>query len=182
VCQPFVAAVKFQLEMRTIRTAQVNDAEMLCEAERKVVRAHDGLLVSEANELLPASFSERIANLADGRGKYLVAEVGSGLVGHASLWPMGLRKVSHVLRLDMCIHLGFWRQGHGEALLGALLQWAGTESLAHKVELLVRSENLAAISLYRKFGFIEEGRMKNRVRLSNGRFIDDISMAVCFER
>jgi len=83
-----------------------------------------------------------------------------------------------VLRLDMCVHVGHWRQGHGERLLRALLAWAGAESGAHKIELLVRSENEPAVALYRKLGFAEEGRLKHRVRLRSGRYIDDITMAL----
>lgn len=93
---------------------------MLCEAERQIVGAHDGLLVSEPDELAEEAYRDKIALLSDGRGKYLVAEVSDQVVAHASLWPMGLRNVSHVLCLDMCVHVGHWRQGHGRALLEAL--------------------------------------------------------------
>lgn len=164
--------------MRHIRDALIEDAAMLCEAERAVVGQFDGMLVSERDELLEASFRERIASLSNGHGRYLVVEFDGTAVAHGSLWPMGLRKVSHVLRLDMCVHIGCWRCGHGEALLRALLEWARWSSNARKIELLVRSENLAAVNLYRKLGFTEEGRMKQRVRLRSGRFIDDISMAM----
>ena len=153
---------------------------MLCESERQVVAQYDGLLVSEPHELKEASFSDRIASLAGGQGKYLIAEVDGEPVAHACLWPMGLEKVSHVLRLDMCVHVGHWRQGYGEGLLRSLLAWARSESGAHKIELLVRSENEGAVALYRKLGFVQEGCMKDRVRLRTGRYIDDISMALLF--
>jgi hypothetical protein len=68
---------------------------MLC----AVVSTLDGLLVSEPSELSPTSFSERINSLANGQGLYLIAEVDGLAVGHASLWPMGLGKVSYVLRV-----------------------------------------------------------------------------------
>lgn len=164
--------------VRIIRHATLEDAAMLCAAEREVVARFDGMLVSEPDEVLEPNFRERIATVADGRGKYLIAEDRGTPVAHASLWPMGLRKISHVLRLDLCVHVGHWRQGHGEALLRSLLEWATLQSSARKVELLVRAENAAAISLYKKLGFIEEGRMRDRVRLRSGRYVDDISMAL----
>lgn len=165
-----------------LRDANLQDAAVLCDAERVVVAAHDGLLVSQPDELLESNFRERIATLADGRGKYLIAELDGQAVAHASLWPMGLRNVSHVLRLDMCVHLGQWRRGYGEALLRALLAWAQASSCARKVELLVRSQNTAALALYRKVGFVEEGRLKERVRIQDGRYVDDISMALMLLR
>jgi len=167
--------------MPHIRDAAPADAPVLCAAEQAVVRAHDGLLVSLPEELHEGAFLERITSLADGRGKYLVVAGGTELLAHACLWPMGLRNVAHVLRLEMCVHLGHWRQGHGRALLGALLAWARTNPSALKVELLVRSSNIPAIALYRQFGFLEEGRLHRRVRLHDGHLIDDLSMALHIE-
>ena len=166
------------MESRTLRDARLEDAAMLCESERAVVRLQDGLLVSEEEELLEPSFRNRITAHLNGTAKVLVAEVAGQAVGHASLWPMWPRKIAHVFRLDMCVHVGHWRQGHGGALLEALLRWVTTHPNAHKVELQVRSENLAAVALYTKLGFTVEGRLKDRVRLGNGRFIDDLCMAL----
>jgi RimJ/RimL family protein N-acetyltransferase len=161
-----------------VREARPDDAVSLCEAERAVVRQFDGLLVSEPFELLERSFADRIGMQLEGRVKVLVAEVAGKAVGHASLYPMGLQKVSHVLRLDMCVHLGHWSQGHGTRLLAELLAWARGQADAHKVELLVRSTNVAAIALYEHAGFVQEGRFKDRVRLRNGQFVDDLGMGL----
>ena len=164
--------------MSLIRDARPEDIPALCAAEREVVQNFDGMLVSEPDEVSESSFIEKLSVVSGGKGKYLVVEDGTGVVAHASLWPMGLKKVSHVLRLDMCVHVGHWRQGHGEQLLRALLHWAQAESPALKVELLVRCENQSAVALYKKAGFVEEGRLKQRIRLGNGRYIDDITMAL----
>jgi RimJ/RimL family protein N-acetyltransferase len=67
---------------------------------------------------------------------------------------------------------------NGHALLDSLLIWARTNPNAQKVELLVRSTNAPAVSLYHRCGFVEEGRLRARVRLRNGQFIDDLSMAL----
>ncbi len=91
---------------------------------------------------------------------------------------MDVRNVAHVVRLEICIYIGFWQQGYGRALLEELINWARSKSDVHKIELLVRCENKAAIALYNSLGFAEEGRLKNRVRLRDGRFIDDISMGL----
>ena len=164
--------------MPHIRDARPEDVPALCAAERVVVQQFDGMLVSEPDEIDESHFIDRLAAISGGKGKYLVVEEAGLLVAHASLWPMGLKKVSHVLRLDMCVNVGHWRQGHGERLLRALLAWANAESSGHKIELLVRSENEPAVALYRKLGFAEEGRLKHRVRLRSGRYIDDITMAL----
>lgn len=161
-----------------IRNATVADADALCQAQREVVSHHSGLLVSLPDELIPSSFRERIANATNGIGKYLVAEVNGQMVGHASLWPMSLKQIAHVLRLDMCVHMGHWQKGYGRALLHYLVTWARSNPSANKIELLVRSTNTPAVQLYRSFGFVEEGRHRNRIKLQDGGFVDDIAMAL----
>lgn len=161
-----------------IRCARSGDVQALCEAEREIVRRFDAMLVSDPDELSESAHVERIELQLQGRAKLLVAEVDSVVVAHASLYPMGLRRVAHVLRLDMCVHLGHWRQGLGSALLANLLEWARLHSGAVKVELLVRSTNAAAVALYGRAGFVLEGRLANRVRLRDGTFVDDLSMGL----
>ena len=162
----------------TIRAAHAGDAAVLCEAERAIVREFDALLVSDPGELSEENFAERIGLQESGTTRVLVAVAGAELVGHASLYPMSLHRVAHILRLDMCVHLGHWRCGYGARLLAELLRWAETNRNAHKVELLVRSTNVAAIALYERAGFAHEGRLKDRVRLRAGGFVDDLSMGL----
>jgi RimJ/RimL family protein N-acetyltransferase len=164
--------------MTLLRDARRDDVPALCAAERAVAAAQDGLLVSEPEELCEEAFAARIERVADGRGKYLVVEQASEIVAHACLWPLELRRVAHVLRLDMCVHVGHWRQGYGRRLLAALVAWARDESPAHKIELQVRATNLPAISLYQSFGFVEEGRLRDRVRLASGELVDDVCMGL----
>lgn len=161
-----------------IRPARAGDAAALCEAERAIAREHEGRFVSEESEFSEAAAAERIGSQASGAARVLVAEVEGGLVGHASLYPMGLRRIEHVLRLDMCVHLGHWGRGYGTRLLAELLAWARANPRAHKIELLVRCSNAAAIALYERAGFVHEGRFKDRVRLSDGSFVDDLSMGM----
>ena len=51
-----------------------------------------------------------------------------------------------------------------------LMDWAVLTPRVEKIELLVRATNQRAIRLYRKLGFTEEGRFKQRVRLADGSF------------
>ena len=62
-------------------------------------------------------------------------------------------------------------------LMHDILDWAQLTAKVQKIELLLRATNARAIHLYSKLGFVEEGRFKNRIRLPDGSFIDDIAMA-----
>ena len=68
--------------------------------------------------------------------------------------------------------------GFGKMLLSHLLQWARSNPKVERVELRVRASNTRAIELYRKLGFIEEGRMIKRLKIGPGNYLDDISMAI----
>jgi RimJ/RimL family protein N-acetyltransferase len=58
-----------------------------------------------------------------------------------------------------------------------LLAWAAADPRVLKVELRVRATNEAAIRLYRRCGFEEEGRLRNNICLPDGTFVDDLPMA-----
>jgi RimJ/RimL family protein N-acetyltransferase len=90
---------------------------------------------------------------------------------------MSLESLRHVWRLTIVVHPGSTGQGVGTALLDHLLHWAAAESDVGKIELLVRATNHGAIRLYERMGFVEEGRLRSRVRLPDGSFVDDVAMA-----
>ena len=133
--------------------------------------------MSQPDELSTEKFASTIAELANGAGRYLVAEEDGKVVGHGFLKPMDLRAVSHVFRLSIAVHPGHSGEGVGTAIMAALADWARRTTGVEKVELLVRSTNQPALALYRKFGFVEEGRFRNRIRLADGSYIDDLRMA-----
>jgi tRNA (Thr-GGU) A37 N-methylase/ribosomal protein S18 acetylase RimI-like enzyme len=147
-----------------IREASLLDAKILCDAEKEVARQF-GHLVSLPEELKLENFEKRISEVNEnGLGRYLVAETNGLIVGHAQLDPMGLKAISHVVRLTMCVHKGCENKRIGSHLLANLIQWAKTDPRYEKIELNVRRSNKFAIRLYQKFGFQIEGCIAKRVK------------------
>jgi ribosomal protein S18 acetylase RimI-like enzyme len=71
-----------------------------------------------------------------------------------------------------------WRgRGVGSALLAAAIDRARERGL-HKLSLSVFPHNTAAIALYRKFGFVEEGRRVKQYRRSSGELWDAVDMGL----
>jgi RimJ/RimL family protein N-acetyltransferase len=71
-----------------------------------------------------------------------------------------------------------WRgRGIGSALLVAAIAWAREQGL-HKLILSVFAHNAAGIALYRKFGFVEEGRRLEQYRRASGELWDTIEMGL----
>src|SRR6187551_1836266 len=74
-----------------------------------------------------------------------------------------------------------WRgRGVGSALLAAAIAWARERGL-HKLSLSVFPHNAAAIGLYRKHGFVEEGRRVKHFRRANGELWDAIEMGLLLD-
>ena len=71
-----------------------------------------------------------------------------------------------------------WRgRGVGSALLATGIEWSRERGL-HKLVLDVFPHNAAAIALYRKFGFVEEGHRVKQYRRANGEFWDSLDMGL----
>jgi ribosomal protein S18 acetylase RimI-like enzyme len=119
---------------------------------------------------------ERMAELISAEpSTVLVADVAgdgwSGVVGYISveIARYGVADVSMLIVAD-------WRgRGLGRKLLNAAIDWA-TANRAHKVSLEVWPHNQAAIELYRRAGFDEEGRRRRHYRRRNGEIWDSVIM------
>jgi ribosomal protein S18 acetylase RimI-like enzyme len=165
----------------TIRRATVADAHILGEAEREIAK-EPGFFCSLPSELTDTNVANTINTfLKDDSGLYLVAECEGHIVGHAFLQQLRLQSMRHIATLNIAIHIGWQQKGIGRMLIERLIEWAKNTEAIEKIQLHVRSTNSVAISLYKKMGFQEEGRLKNRVKLKD-RYIDDIIMGLDLNR
>ena len=103
----------------------------------------------------------------------LVAVAGGAIVGsiHVDASKHGFGDIGMAVARE-------WRgRGVGSALLAAAIDWARERGL-HKLSLGVWPHNAAAIGLYRKFGFVEEGRRVKQCRRQSGELWDVIEMGL----
>ena len=117
------------------------------------------------------------ATLSGGSSALLVADTspagGPGIVGHisVSVAPWGLAEIGMLL-------IDGWRgRGLGTALLDAAIAWA-TAAGAHKMVLEVWPDNTAALQLYLRSGFVEEGRKRRHYKRRNGELWDAVLMGL----
>jgi len=85
----------------------------------------------------------------------LVAKINGEIVGVAGLSRLP-RRMSHRGDLDVTVVKEHWNQGIGRKLLSEIIGFA-EENDFKVIDLQVRSDNLAAIHLYEKFGFRKIG-------------------------
>jgi RimJ/RimL family protein N-acetyltransferase len=79
--------------------------------------------------------------------------------------------------LGVLVGSGWRGRGVGSALVQAAIDWARGRGL-HKLCLEVFAHNTAAIALYRKCGFAEEGRRVKQYRRASGELWDSIVMGL----
>jgi RimJ/RimL family protein N-acetyltransferase len=79
--------------------------------------------------------------------------------------------------IGMTVAASSRRRGVGAGLMLAAIDWARSRGL-HKLTLDVFPHNTAAIALYERFGFVQEGRRVEQIRRRNGEYWDLIEMGL----
>ena len=127
--------------------------------ERKYLATTSGFSLEETERY--------VLDLATHEDIQLVALDGDQVVGWCDIRRSRTEGFSHGGTLGMGVAAAYRRQGIGKRLLSTALDAARKHGL-ERVQLDVFAANTAAVALYRRAGFKEEGR---RVR---GRRIDDV--------
>lgn len=136
--------------------------------ERKYLAATEALPL----EKIEAFVRDNVANDA----VQFVAVDGARVVGWADVFPHWADAIAHCGRLGMGVHPDYRRRGLGEALMRACLVKAKAKGIT-RVELEVRADNLPAIRLYEKVGFVREALKRNAMRF-DGVYYDALQMSL----
>lgn len=157
-----------------VRPARPRDARSFLEAYRSVA-AERRLIQTEEVTRTAAMYRRRFRRSRTGEMAHLVAVAEGRVVGSLSIRRDPHPVTRHVATLGMFV-IARWRgRGVGTALMEEALRWARGAGV-DRVELTVYPHNDAAIALYRKFGFVEEGRLVRHAKKSYG-YEDEVLMA-----
>ena len=151
-----------------VRPALAGDARGMAEGFAAVAEERDGIATEP-----PVDIEERAALFARSIGGSVVAVADGRIVGmlHVEASRHGFGEFGMHVDRD-------WRgRGVGSALIQAAIGWARGQGL-HKLCLEVFAHNTAAIALYRKSGFVEEGRRVKQYRRASGELWDSIIMGL----
>lgn len=103
---------------------------------------------------------------------------GQRVVGFINIDPQQREGIRHRGQLGMGVHVDYRGRGIGTRLMEAAIDKARQKGLI-RVDLGVYASNPTAIALYKKFGFVEEGRIV-KGRYLDDRFDDIIQMGLIF--
>ncbi|WDR36027.1 GNAT family N-acetyltransferase [Pseudomonas serboccidentalis] len=110
------------------------------------------------------------------RALKLVALHQGQVIGNLGLEGYSRIRRSHAGSIGMGVAVAWQGKGVGSTLLAAALDVADNWMNLHRVELTVYADNEAAIGLYRKFGFEDEGLFRDYA-VRDGQWVDTLSMA-----
>ena len=151
-----------------VRPASVGDARALAELFAAVAQERDAIATEP-----PVDVEERTALFARTAAGTVVAVADGRVIGmlHVDVSRHGFGEFGMLVDRD-------WRgRRAGSALVQATVEWARDHGL-HKLCLEVFAHNSAAIALYRKYGFMEEGRRMKQYRRASGELWDSIVMGL----
>lgn len=162
----------------TIRLATVGDAPEMLALHRKILQ-EPYYFVTRLEEF-NRSLEQQILWIEDKqtneREVVFVAEENEKVIGW--LYFQSPRRVllQHTGTFFMMVDEDYRQQGVGSKLLKQLLKWARENPLIEKVSLSVFSINEPAVELYKKAGFVVEGRKVKEFKIDDDQYIDDILM------
>lgn len=144
---------------------------MLPECRNHVLTLAEEFTVTEAEQ------AQKNRTRTAAGGVLLLAEHDGEVVATLSCESPGRKRWHHVGHVGMASRRAWWGSGIGTAMMRWLIDWAAAHPKIHKLSLSVFADNQRTISLYRRFGFEEEGRQIRETQREPGVFVDDILMA-----
>lgn len=155
-----------------LRNARPDDAEALRSLQEEIYREGSWFVGDGPPSV--GGLQRQLRGLDPRRSLMLVATLDGTICGWLELHRMHARRLEHVAVLTLAVSRRYRRRGVGAALLERAVVWARRAGVL-KIGLNVRSGNVGAIALYRRFGFEEEGRERRQVRTDDG-FEDNLIM------
>jgi len=175
--RPFSANLKDDTPVY-IREAVIQDAPDLIRCVKNYI-ADSEYMVMEAEEFAPdiAQGREFIYNFTDSDNSILlVATYNDQIIGNLDITGGRRNRLRHTGLVGMGMLRQYREKGLGLLLLQTGMKWAKSNPLLEKLWLQILADNTPAINLYKKLGFVEEGRQEKFVKLDAHTYYDNILM------
>lgn len=168
-----------------IREAKLKDAQGVLKLRLKLLKAFPNAFRTTFVEGKKKTVNEQrklIKSLVfRDNSTMLLAEIKGSLVGMVSCLGGNHNKTQH---LGTVVGLGvlpkFCGNGIGRALMEKLIHWAEKGSPIERLEVNVYSDNIKAVKLYKRLGFITEGLQKKASKREDGTYQDIVNLVLFF--
>ena len=161
------------------REAISSDAEELLRYQSRVGGETDYLSYGENTFNISVEREARfIDRFYKNKGEImLVALSGDRIVGNGVIERERIERYSHRATVTLTVLRDFWGMGIGSELMRRMIEFSRNAGIS-VLSLEVRSDNDRAISLYRRFGFVDVGCFKSFFKIKN-KYYDACLMQLC---
>ena len=159
----------------TYREAEPSDAGKFLEYSKIVGSETDNLTFgAEGLSLTISQEADFIRKFAGNPGSIMIVAFDEGeLIGTGAVSVVsGKPRFAHRREIAISVRKDYWGKGIGTGIMNVLMDFA-KKSGAEVLELEVRSDNEAAISLYKKFGFEKIGTNEKFFKIDGEFFAAD---------
>ena len=144
------------------RTAAESDAEKIVGFYHQVGGETNYLGFADGEYALDLSAqAQHIRTLDNKTNIMLLAVEREEVVGIATIGSSGRVKIRHTAELGIVVAQKYQGQGIGTELIRQLVARCRANGVTTKISLITRADNISAVSLYLKLGFVVEGCLKN---------------------
>jgi len=160
-----------------IEETQLIDASTILKLYREVADRSSGII--RHVEEITGDYIQEIINKSLLRGLSLVARKGEDVIGEIHAYSPDIYAFQHLFTdLTIVVHPDYQGMGVGHKLLGSFLRTLEVNRPdILRVELFTREQNLKNVAFYEKFGFVNEGRQKHKIFVSENHLETPIHMA-----
>lgn len=111
---------------------------------------------------------------------FVAVDKNNQVIGEISARGRARQSMVHCVGIGISVAATYRGHGIGTALMQQVLTWAEHNPVVHRLELEVFSDNLRAINMYLKLGFVIEGLRRNAYR-KHGEFKHAYMMAILYD-
>jgi RimJ/RimL family protein N-acetyltransferase len=160
-----------------IRRSHPDDAEEILGYLKTVGSESDNLLFgAEGMPFTVEQEREFLAKTAEAKTSIMLTGLVDGrIVSVVNLNSPSRERIAHTADIGVSVLKAYWNAGVGTAMVGALIDFARSTGVIEIVHLEVRADNVHAIQLYEKVGFVPIGRYPRRIRIG-GDYFDTLLM------
>jgi len=165
-----------------IRKVTKSDAEAMLEYINTISRESEFLTFGEGDMSITVEQEESfIDNISkQNNALFIIVEIEGKIIGNLNFSGGARPRIAHTGEFGVSVLEEYWNYGIATQLINYLIEWCKESGIIRKVNLRVRSDNHAAIHIYKKLGFNEEGLIK-REFLINDKFYDSIFMGLVID-
>ncbi|WP_109852544.1 GNAT family N-acetyltransferase [Aquimarina sp. AU58] len=160
-----------------IKKAELKNKDELLQLYKKTAEVDDGI-IRNTNEINLEYISQFLENSIN-NGHILIALMHHKIVGEIHAYTPSIYAFQHILTdVTIVVDPNHQGKGIGRKLFEQFLEDVKTD-LTHifRVELYTREHNDRNVRFYKSLGFINEGRQKDKIFISNSKFETPLHMA-----